>query len=369
MKQIDQVSSTFSTHASWVGPTILLWACAIFLVGCSKPIANSPFAVVDTGIWANGVETLIWLDNHRILFNSTETLTPSPRSQTVVWDTDTKTLARLPLIQEVICGRGGNIFYVIKDETSKNLTFYRGPLENIVEHPSPGADMRVDEVFDCDWVPAASHGQFGFGSYPAKSKLVGTNYINIIEPRTKLTEYEKRLPHSKNRVVENGSGSMGKRIFYANANDPGREVPALGLEYSEFLDSYISSGYYDPTDPEGRSFWILHRDGNMQEIFYPKTMLTGRNKVFPVKGGYLVDYGDGRITETDSGAQGLYFISATGTFQRLLIGEMAQKINGISPNGCMAAFSHANTIKENLSTTTPYRTIKYINFCHKGISP
>lgn len=354
----------------------LLLACVFLLAGCGKqsvgsPIPDSPYKVIDTGYWNAEVNPLaepLWLDNERIIFTSTESLTPGKGPYSVkVWNIKTGKIASTDL-DSVRCARDGQVVYMKKGTSNNQWIYYRGPLENAKEHPAPNPDMKMDEVFDCDWVPKQTYGRPGLHT-EGKFKLLGDDYIEILEPRTAWAEHEKKIRRQRGVKDTGGPGSVGKAVYHSMA-DKQREVPTLfWWHYSEFLDAYISSGYYDPEDTEAHSFWNLQRSGELKEIPYPKNMLVGRNDVYPLKGGYLVYYSDGSITETDNGNRGLYFINSNGVLQRLIIGEMAPGINSISPDGCKMAFNHANTIKENHSLTKPHRTIKYINFCQGGATP
>lgn len=366
-KRPQHAARTLSAHTGWRASISLLWACSVLLAGCSKPIADARFEVVDTGVWAIDSAKPIWLDNHRILFNSTETLTPGPGNRVVVWDINTKKITKTTLTEHLLCSRAGSVTYAITDKVSKKTTYYRGPIENIKEHPAPGPDMWIDPFFACDWVSRPKIADQD--KLPLTGILIGENFTQIIAQWSEEPyEHQKRLKDRKPGIA---SGPKGKTLYHQNKADPGREIPfAAGIAYSEYLDVYlISRDYYSTKWSETRSFWLLQRSGELKEISYPETMLEGRNDVFPVKGGYLVYYSSGPLTETDNGDRGIYFLTDNGILQRLLIGEMAPQIESISPNGCMAAFVHADTIKQNLSETRPYRTVKYINFCQGGVTP
>ncbi|MES1999655.1 MAG: hypothetical protein V4446_10095 [Pseudomonadota bacterium] len=355
--------------AGSIGIFVLLISLLAALTGCDRTVADSPYKVIDTGYWPAQVNPLaepLWLDNERIIFTSTESLVPGkPPYSGKVWNMATGKLTSTPL-DSVRCAREGQVVYTKKDPSSNQWVYSRGPLESAKEHPAPGADMRMDEFFDCDWVPKESAGQFGFARYPAKSKLRGDNYVEILEPRTRLAEHQKR-PYDREQEKKTGDvGSKGKAIYHVSPDDQGREVPIRYWTYSEFLKAYISAGYYDPKDPETRSFWILQRNGGLKEIPYPKAMLEGRNDIYPVKLGYLVQYSDGKYTETDPGDRGLYLMQGKQV-QRLIVGAVHSV--QISPDGCKAAFVHARNTNEYFSLKNPYRTIKLINFCQGGATP
>lgn len=353
------------------GVLVLLVGGLAVLAGCGKqsassPIPDSPYKVIDTGYWNAEVNPLaepLWLDNERVIFTSTESLTPGKEPYRVkVWDMSTGKIASTDL-ESVRCARDGQVVYTKKDPSRNQWVYYRGSLENAREHPAPGPDMRMDEVYDCDWVPMENYND---KPLPHRFKLHGENYIEILEERTKLLEYEKR-PRDRRQEKETGDlGSKGTVVYHQNTNDPGRAMPPYswdGITYSEFLDAYVvGRNYYDPKEPETRSFSILQRNGNLKEIPYPKATLVGRNDVYPVEPGYLVLYNSGPITETNPGDRGLYLIQ-NEQVQRLIVGEMGHV--SISPDGCKASFTHARNIKEALSPKFA-TTVKLINFCQGG---
>lgn len=347
---------------------IPLLAVCFYLTGCSvgeQQIQDAPYKMVDTDIWtASNMPGPFWLDNHRIIFATTETLTPSPHTQWVIWDTQTRQLQRTQLTN-VQCVREGNILYWEKDPETGKIKYYRGLLDKLEEHPAPQSNMRIDTSYDCDWVSEKSYGRPGLYT-EGKFKLLGEDYIEILEPRTAWAKYEKKIKRQRGVQDTNDSKSKGKAI-YRTGTSTKTEVPTLfWWKYSEFINAYIFSGYYDPSDPETRSFWILQRNGDLKEIPYPKMMLVGRNYVFPVKEGYVVHYNGGPLTEK-ANTRGLYLINEQNQVQRLAIGPLDG--TAISPDGCKVAFIHTRSVKENHSPIKSYRTIKYINFCQESTVP
>lgn len=349
----------------------LLLASLAMIGGCGDGIKESHYKVIDTGYWPAEASSLVehvWLDNDRLTFTSTENLQPGkPPYSIKVLNTATGQVTSTA-IESIRCARHGQVVYVKKDSATGQSTYYRGPLESAVEHPAPGPDMHMDEFFDCDWVPKPPQPMRA----PYQSKKLGENYLEIIEERNRLYEFQKRAPDRKREKETGELGSEGLVIYHQNANDQlGRKMPPIswdGIRYSEYLDAYVVGvNYYDPQYPETRSFWILRRDGDLKEIPYPKNMLVGRNDIYPVRGGYLAHYAGGPLTEKEN-SRGIYLLQGDKVFH-LIVGEMAPRISGISPDGCKAAFTHANTIKENLSLTKPHRTLKYIDFCQGGIQP
>jgi hypothetical protein len=258
-----------------------------------------------------------------------------------------------------VCARDGKVVYEkpvrLNDPKSPWLT-YRGTLEDMKEHPAPNPDMHLDEFYDCDWVPGKT---FGFLRHNGqKSKLRGENYHEMLEKSAGDTNHQWEY-------TDNSTGQKGQFIYHQNANSPSVVMPFTWPTYSEYLDAYVSAGYYDPKELKTSHFSILQRNGDLKQVTYPKNMLVGSVDVYPVKPGYLLDYNSGPFSSTNSGDRGLYLMQGNQV-QRLIIGTHSQIV--ISPDGCKAAFSHASTVNQNLSRIKPYRTIKYINFC-QGVQP
>ena len=325
-------------------------------------IQDAPYKVIDTGIWPadfNSLTEPVWLDNERIFIHTTANYNfGSPPYQSVIYNTKTKEITATPLSDVGIsCIRDGNIMYG-KKKPNGEVVAYRGNIDNAIEHPAPLPEMKIDDSYDCDWVPTKTFGMpINVGNI---SKLKGENYHQKIEVSKTDTQY-------KWKRTEVNSGQLYTFVYHKDANDKGIEIPYAWPSYSEYLDAYVIGGhYYNPADliakkiSDGKFFWILPRNGTLKEIPFPKNMLVGNIDIYPVKPGYLFHYNSGEFTMNDPGARGLHLISNDNT-QPLIIGDV-QNVR-VSSNGCQVTFIHASNTSEYLSTTKPYRTIKLINFC------
>lgn len=343
----------------------LMLTAMLALGGCgAESKEDSPFKVIDTGYWPAEVNPLaepLWLDNERIVFTSTENLTPGkgPHSVKVM---NTATGKLMPTrFHTAFCVRSGVAVFQEKNALTGKTTDYRGTLESYREEPRYSDNMTFDRLFDCDWVPKKTYGLLL--DVGKKSKLRGENYLELLEKRTKHLEHEKRHRDRRREQETGDTGTEGKLIYHQNSNDPGREIPFYGVTYSEYLDAYVVGGhYYDPKEPETHSFRILQRNGDLREIPYPKIMLEGRVDIYPVRPGYLVHYYGGPLTEKE-GTRGLYLIQGEQVHP-LIIGDIGHAV--ISPDGCKAAFIHARNTKEALWLPKPTTTVKLINFCQGG---
>lgn len=346
----------------------------VLLTGCDKPVADSsipdsPYKVIDTGLWnanVNEPAEPLWLDNSRLIFTSTESLQPGKRPYRlkVLNIADGKiTSTRFSFSER--CIRNGVGRFMEKDEQTGVVKSYVGTLERNHEEPyPPDNNLWFDWKFNCDWVPKPSSAPGDV--VPWRNNLLGSNYIEVLEWGDGLYEYQKRPANRNPQAVTVRDGPESKELYHRDESDPGRALPSGSVSYSEFLDAYvISHDYYSPKWPETRSFWILQRDGNLKEVLYPKAMLEGRNDIYPVKAGYLTHYRGGPLTEKEN-SRGLYLIQGNHVL-RLIVG-LIHSIS-ISPDGCNAAFRHANDVEEYFNITKPHRTIKYINFCQGGTSP
>lgn len=360
--------------------TGLLLASVFLLAGCGKqsassPLPDSPYKVIDTGYWSAEVNMLaepLWLDNERIIFTSTESLTPGKRPYSVkVLNIKTEKIVSTN-IDSVRCARDGQVVYMKEGTANNQWIYYRGPLENAKEHPAPGPDMKMDEVFDCDWVPKENDND---KPLPHRFKLHGKNFVEILEARTRLFEHEKQSRDRKREKETGDIGTNGKFIYLRDANDPGRAMPTHswdGITYSEYLDVYvIGMNYNDHREPETRSFWILQRNGDLKEVPYPKTMHEGRLKLHPIKPGYLVEYHTDPASGADPFNNALYLLQGD-QIRRLIAGSIHHV--SISSDGCEAAFIHAGSVDDYISLHSKsdrksYRTIKFIDFCQGDAAP
>ncbi len=225
-------------------------------------------------------------------------------------------------------------------------TIYRGTVENPQEHPAPGPDMQIDSSFDCDWVPGENFGRVPIKA-PYQYKLKGKNHIKFVE-----------LP---------SNSSPGKMIYHEKPGAKGMLLPfylslAYHISYSDFLDAYVIVGDKCSVYPKAdtRSFWILERDGNLKSVPYPQSIQKGYvERIYPLKRGYLARYSQ-ENKGTHHVDRGLQFIENEKSV-RLITGDIGSV--SVSPDGCKAAFIHANNIKEYFSQTKPYRTVKVIDCC------
>lgn len=350
--------------------TFLFALIALSLSGCDSKdeIVAAPYQVIDTGFWNEEHHNQpLWLDNDRILFASSENLKangPGP-THLKIFNTRTGQLETSALSFALCVTNGIGIFSGVDGDTQKP-TLYRGTPENYHLEPQHPDDTQLDTTFDCDWVPKQPY-EIAPDGYARKFKLRGENYGEVIEPATAVYEFMKR-PRDRRQEQETGNkGSVGKNLYHQNINHlnhPGTLMPPAvsgGIRYSEFLDAYVvSTNRYDPNYPETRSFSILHSNGELETIQYPKTMLPGNNDIYPVKAGFLVHYQGRIISETDSGTTGLYLITGD-EIQRVIIGIFGHVV--VSPDGCKAAIAHADTLQEDLFKPVSKRTIKFINFC------
>jgi len=324
---------------------LLLTVVALTLSGCDAKNEDedvSPYKVIDTGFWNANVNSLwepLWLDNDRLMFASTENLKAdgSLPIRLKILDTRTGEVISTPFYT-AFCARNGIALFHIKDKLTGKGTDYRGTPENYHPEPQHSDNERFDPTFDCDWVPKATFGRLGFFQFPVKVKLRGDNYIEILEP--------------------------GKPFYHADENAPGVSISNMSVQFlvwkhSEFLGAYVASGGYDPQDPNASSFAILHYNGELNIIAYPKTVFPGNNYIYPVKIGLLLHH-SGDPTMTNHGNGGLYLIQGEKV-KRLIFGTFGRV--AVSPDGCKAAIGHAFTIREDLFMPISKRTIKFINLC------
>ncbi len=340
--------------------TCLLSALLLICNGCGTKDSKSPYKVIDSGIWAEeaGIESTGWIDNNHILFITNKTLKPTGKiplaNHLTVWNPDTGKVDFYHQASLLKCVRKGKVLFT-EDSGPKwkkpkwEPSIYQGTVENPQDHPAPGLDMRIDSSFDCDWVPGNTSGRDPIKA-PHKYKLRGENYIEFIELST--------------------DASPGKMVYHEKPGTKGTPLPfylslAYSMSYSEFLDAYVIFGDKRSVylKPDTRSFWILERNGNLRSIDYPLAMMKGYVRgIYPLKCGYMVQYGQEQYKATDPGDNGLWLANGEKAI-RLIVGAIHAV--SVSPDGCRAAFIHARHSNEYFSQKNPYRTIKVINFCKR----
>ena len=324
---------------------------------------KSPYKVVDSGIWttSNPYPKTFWLDNNRVFFNSNEKLVPGrDAGMGAIWDTSTGkvTFPNSQVVPEnIYCVKNGELFYYQQDKTTGAGKYYLGSLENPREYPPPGDGMRVDEHFDCDWVPKKAYGPVSpENDFPRRYKLRGENYVEEAE-------------HGKFISIDR-LWKRGRMFYHERNNDEGMEMPFdisgggtnYKIFYNQFLDAYVGVNIYTGVKSKTDFYWIIERNGVLTKLSYPKAMpdqnLYG---FYPVKQGYLI-YGSGgkRITLSDPGDQGL-FLMFSDKYEPIIRGIIRSV--SISPDGCKAAFAYARNHKENISRTRPYRTLRMVHIC------
>lgn len=330
---------------------MMLLVVAVFCTGCkSKSKNSSENKVVDSEVYSaeSSNEKTVWLDNDRVVFVATQSFAPAPGPRFLaIWNTATGKIELSHQITGLICGREGQVFFATKDDETGKRTHFRGPIENPQGHPIPGPGMYLNDTYACDWLPQATSGNRPL-TYPYIKKLRDDNYLEVLEPLTQISE--------------------GRALYYEKPGAEGKEIPlSYQIDFNEFLNAYVlNKATYDPANPGTNSFRILERDGNFKDVLISKAMLHGRQKIYPLKYGYLSDYSDGKYSNTDPGDRGLWWLQGEKV-ERMIVGALHGV--SISPDGCKTAFIHARNSKDYFSQKQPYRTIKFIDLCTGGAKP
>jgi hypothetical protein len=321
-----------------------------FLCACNE--STSRYEVIDSGIWPRDESQCVWLDNHRVAFVSAIDLNHSKPKSLTVWDVDTHKVVKHGEVALLVCGRNGTIM-VMKDGKRQPLPsyyrgdIYRGMVDNLQEHPEQKPFSKIDSVFHCDW-SEKSGGPIPT-KYPHRYGLMDENYMEFIGPWSESSQGEMAYH-------ENSTTQPILMPFYLR--DP------YMLVYSEYKDIYVIYPIMNwPNRLKYKSLWLLQRSGKVEEVSlpfdrfgYPKGMM----QYYLLKSGILLhSMGEGKSAK-DPGNDGIYFIK--GNSINPVLHGLIEKIV-ISPDGCRAAFMHANNSSEYISRNKPFRTIKAINFC------
>jgi len=339
----------------YVKPFVLFlavaWMLLVFCIlsGCQRQEAT-PYKVVDSGIWplTTSIQKTFWLDNERVVFISKKTLSPGPGPNIITtWNPITGRVEFSHQLTHLICVQDGQVFFATKDISTGKRKYYRGPVDNVQEYPPPGPNMRIDDRFDCGWAPGLDR------KVPYRIKLKGDNYLEITK-ESNVTDRSRESCYYERPGLSPTPLPMHVDIAAAH----------YAIRFNQLRNAYfISPAGYMPGDPHYRSMWWLSRDGHLTHVPFPKKVIwpsQGGLEIHPLRDGYLVLYSGGKMSATDPGPRGLYLIQGDH-MEKVLLGS----IHGvsISSDGCRAAFNYARNIKEDLSRTKPYRTVKTINFC------
>lgn len=329
------------------------WMLLVFCVfsGCQRQEAT-PYKVVDSGIWpsTSDFQRTFWLDNERVVFISKKTLSPGPGPDIITsWNPITGKVEFFHQLDGFVCTCDGQVLFWVRDTSTGKARFryYRGPVGNVQEYPPPGLNMRIDDRFDCGWVPGSDR------KIPYRITLKGDNYIEITKESNIADRSRESCYYEKPGLSPT---PLPVHVDIAAAH--------YAIRFNQLRNTYfISPALYMPGDPYYQSMWWLSRDGHLTHVPFPKKIIwpsQGSTDIYPLRDGYLAFYNGGKMSATDPGPRGLYLIKGDH-MEKVLLGS----IHGvsISPDGCRAAFSHARNIKEDLSRTKPYLTVKTINFC------
>jgi len=376
MTKYDKSRFKFNFSISNMQPLILFFTVAYLLLsisilsGCQRQENATPYKVVDTGMWTSENEggKLWWLDNERVLFPSNKNLKPGGGPNIMmIWNVSTGQVVPTTL-DSVLCVRAGRIIRCKRDKSTDVVTCYRGTLDSMNECPPPGPDMRMDKIYDCDWIPRYSR-----ANIPYRIKLMGDNYLEVIESKPDEggvpRESGLKRPGEKSSRVEKkteGGGIYENTVLYHE--HPGSKPVAMpfklggwngyGVKYVEWRKAYLvhPDQYY--IDKHIRLWW-LEVNGAVHEIplpeKYPFTAAGGIDFT-PVKAGIFVRYNGGSLSGSDGG-----YLIQENKVERIL--KSVAHEHTVSPDGCRVVFVHARNTEEYYSREKPYRTLKIINFC------
>lgn len=340
--------------ATHIGPRVLLITFLSVLVvaasGCKKAESPRSYKVIDTGMWtAEPGGPIKWLDNERVLFPSNEKLAPGggPARMTV-WKPATGQVEFFQPWRASVCVEDGQVVYGVTDATGKNVTYYRGPVENPQEYPAPRPNMHIKRNFGCGW--AENDSRVGLRSGPYLIKMKEENYIEIINSINDLND--------GGRIAVYHERKEAKPIqlpFLLDGKDNYQP------EFIEWRNAYlVSPNHYHPNKP--LHLWWLERDGRVQEEPLPASLpfpIEGGIDFFPTPNGIFIHYNGGDLKKDRGG----YFLK-DGRIDRIF-SDTARGIE-LSPDGCRVVFDHAEHFRDYLSRARPHRTLKMINFCTQG---
>ena len=327
----------------------------------------SPYKIIDSGVWATNSYPgdVYWLDNERVLFLGSESGKPVSKEHevAVVWDTIRNSVIVQKRNISSLCYRNGIVLLGQKVDNPAGgpwkYRFFRGPLghEQLYEKQSEDS---LDPI-NCRAVRNnAGHDRGHAGRY----LLEGHGYLDL---------GDKHASPLMNPPV----------MFFKKADSEGVALP-FGVRLIERLDYYdfkkayfLYGGFFNAstgvvTTPWPKTMpqpaWWLTPEGSVTEVMIPSGVwnLGGSVQFTPSQQGVLVTYHGGTKSDRDPGTQGVYLVQEDGKIQKIITG-FAIRV-GVSPDGCMIAFSHApNFEADRRPNNKNRRTLKMIDLCPKGV--
>nr|WP_319392707.1 hypothetical protein [uncultured Desulfobacter sp.] len=351
----------------------------------SQGLSRSDYKVVDSGFWVSPTRKILWLDNHRIMFQSNQTLSPDRYDyeggfKNVVWDTSDGTVSFAGSWKKsrIVCAKEDQVVCVKMDPLKNQTAWYRGPLGYLKPYPRPDEDMIIDKEFDCAWEPKKDIWDYLGVSrpYPWKYRLCGMNYLEFVEreidpnpmPHCRLMDI---IPERRTQAeIARQTPFIEKAIYYERAGGEGIPLPInfggwskcklYTIRYIEWKTAYFlyTGKYYD--EYPIRAWWINSKGRIVEKKFPVKLpILSGSEiSIYPVKPGYFLKVWGAQRPNA--------YLIEDDKIKELIKYPIIGRVS-VSPDGCKAAFAHTTNIRKLAFGNDKDRTIKIINFCKNEV--
>jgi hypothetical protein len=328
------------------------------------PVAQSPYPVMDSGVWADwhGIASdIYWLDNNRILFktvkdNDKRRVSSGPFNLSI-WDTKTNKVT--PYTENVkalsVCYREGFIYYTLEDESKDQRRFAGEFGKEKLFVPPNAKNARYNEMdcqFQADLAPAEK--LEGPKRHDVEFLLHRHGYLDY-GPRTEI----RNLPLGKGKPI----------LYYRNGQIKPVSLPITNegtkmAEYYEFKDAYFIHelvGGGGRWHGDSAIAWWLFPDGKATEVKIPDGPYKqgGSVGLYPTRKGVFVRY-DTFKSNKDPGEAGGYLVTGKNA-TRVIVGHLKGPV--VSPDGCKIAFSYHAYPDATLVADPAPITLKTINFC------
>lgn len=257
-----------------------------------------------------------------------------------------------------VCVEDSQVVYGVNDATGKNVTYYRGPVENPQEYPPPRHNMYMRKNFSCGW--AEKDIRESRASIPYRIRLRDDNFLEITgenpnpEPDPQNLRKSSPVAHTAAYHEREGSNAVPLPLMLSGWD-------SYYPNYIEWRNAYlIAPDAYYP----GRRIrlWWIERDGRILEEQLPESLsfpAPGGIAFYPTPNGIFIHYNGGDLKKVRGG----YFLK-NDKLEQLI----KANLHGValSPDGCRVVFDHAQNPNDYLSKEKPHRTLKMIDFCIQG---
>jgi hypothetical protein len=324
---------------------------------CVSGAASAAAEIIDSKVWATGVSAAVpmWIDARRVLFLTGADLKLNERVRSLAeWDVNGGVKLYKSHIND-FCHRDGSVVYKVLDPDDPRLirgTWYGGRLgqERKLREDTEGDSARLHDLINCE---IATLSELTKASQSSERKIFA------------LREGHGRLEFGPSRGPDS---TKNARVRWLSPPPERAVVMPFGRfdvlppsTYYAFAGAYVfrnlAYGRRNSAATEMIAAWVLRTDGSVSKLVIPTGPWSGGASLAPyptAKGLVFVS------TAVGKGGEGIYLVDEQKP-RRLLAGHVAAV--GVSPDGCLLAFSSAPSADRDRADPANRRTLKAVDLC------